>query len=101
MRGAIAQAWRKKQICHVHVGFEDIFAVQQHLTFGAVSGIQRVPAVQHPQQRRLAAAGRPDQHAELAVADVEPDALDRLEAARIGLGYISQRDACHLISLSR
>ena len=34
----------------------------------------------HPQQRRLAAAGGADQHAELAVADVEVDALDGLEA---------------------
>ena len=39
----------------------------------------------HAQQRRLAAAGGADQHAELAVADLEVDALDGLEAARIGL----------------
>ena len=33
----------------------------------------------HPQQRRLAAAGGADQHAELAVADLEVDALDGLK----------------------
>ena len=35
----------------------------------------------HPQQRGFAAAGGADQHAELAVADLEADALDGLEAA--------------------
>ena len=35
----------------------------------------------HAQQRGLAAAGGADQHAELAVADLEVDALHGLEAA--------------------
>ena len=39
----------------------------------------------HPQQRGLAAAGGADQHAELAVGDLEADALDGLEAVWIGL----------------
>ena len=36
---------------------------------------------QHAQQRRLAAARRPDQHHELAILDVEADAVDDLGAA--------------------
>ncbi len=55
----------------------------------------------HPQQRGLAAAGGADQHAELTVADLQADALDRLKTAWIGLGYISKRDARHLTSPSR
>ena len=49
----------------------------------------------HAQQRGLAAAGGADQHAELAVADVEIDALDGLEAAGIGLADVAQRDVSH------
>ena len=37
----------------------------------------------HPQQRRLAAAGGPHQDHELAVGDIERDAVDRLDAAGI------------------
>ena len=43
----------------------------------------------HAQQRGLAAAGGADQHAELAIADLEVDALDGLEAAGIGLADVS------------
>ncbi len=43
----------------------------------------------HAQQRGLAAAGRADQHAELAVADLEVDAFDRLEAAGVGLADVA------------
>jgi hypothetical protein len=43
----------------------------------------------HTQERRLAAAGRADQHAELAVTDVEIDALDGLEATGIGLADVA------------
>src|SRR5207244_9752008 len=44
----------------------------------------------HAQQRGLAAAGGADQHAELAVADLEIDALDGVEAAGIGLADVPQ-----------
>ena len=55
----------------------------------------------HPQQRGLAAAGWADQDAELAVANLEADALDGLEAARIGLADIAEGYAGHLTSPSR
>ena len=54
----------------------------------------------HPQQRGLAAAGGADQHAELAVADLQADALDRLKAARIGLADVL-RERTLAISLLR
>src|SRR4051794_13016833 len=49
----------------------------------------------HAQQGGLAAAGGADQHAELAVADVEIDALDGFEATGIGLADIAQRYVSH------
>ena len=39
----------------------------------------------HPQQGRLAAAGRTDKHDELAVGDIDGDAFDGLHIARIHL----------------
>ena len=41
----------------------------------------RLEAGDHPQDRALAAAGRADQHNELAVADLEVDAVDDLQLA--------------------
>src|SRR5260370_4503366 len=52
-------------------------------------------ACDHPQQRGLAAAGGADQHAELAVADLEVDALDGLEAAGVGLADVAEGDISH------
>ena len=43
----------------------------------------------HAQQRGFSAAGRADQHAECAVADLEIDALDGFEAADIGLADVA------------
>ena len=47
------------------------------------------------QQRGLAAAGRADEHHELAVADLEADPVDRRDAVREPLGHVSQADAAH------
>ena len=41
----------------------------------------RLEAGDHPQDRALAAAGRPDEDDELAVADLEVDAVDDLQLA--------------------
>src|SRR3546814_16766684 len=49
------------------------------------AGAHGLQAGDHPQQRGLAAARRPDQHDELAVGDLQVDAVDRLEAVRVDL----------------
>ena len=54
---------------------------------------------QHSQQRRLAAAGRPDEHHEFAVVDVEADAVDDLGRA-IGLLDVLECDGRHFVSSS-
>ena len=46
------------------------------------------------QQRALAAAGRADQHGELAVADLEVDAADGVEGAVV-LVQAADLDVCH------
>ena len=51
-------------------------------------------AGEHPQQRRLAAARRADQHHELAVGDVDRDAVQHLERA-VGLADVADRDGAH------
>ena len=48
----------------------------------------RLEAGDHAQRRRLAASGRPDQHQEFAVLDLEVEVPDRNMAARIGLVHI-------------
>ena len=46
----------------------------------------------HPQRRRLAAAGRADEDQELAVGDVEVELLDGLGPVREPLGHLVERD---------
>src|SRR5262249_2471961 len=49
----------------------------------------------HPQERRLAAPGRADQHHELALADVEGDLVHCENAVRIDLRDLVELDAPH------
>ena len=51
-------------------------------------------ACDHPQRRRLAAAGRTHQHHELMVGDIEIDAADRLDLV-IALHNLTQRNVSH------
>ena len=50
----------------------------------------------HPQQRRLSAAGRTDKHDELALLDIQIDAMDDIHRA-VGLADILQLQPCHVI----
>ena len=54
----------------------------------------------HAQQRRLAAARRTDQHAELAVGDLDVDAADHVRRSE-PLVHCADGDACHVASSSR
>ena len=54
----------------------------------------------HPQQRRLAAAGRADQHAELAVGDRDVDAADHVRRAEVLL-HRPNVDGRHRLRLPR
>ena len=60
---------------------EDALAVEQDLAGGALARVQRVDAVEHAQQGRLAAARRPDQRGDALFRHIERDVLDRAEVA--------------------
>ena len=47
---------------------------------------------EHPQRRRLAATGRPDEHHELAVGDLEIEGVDRFGAVLVALGDRGEGD---------
>jgi hypothetical protein len=60
----------------------DVAVARAHVGDVAVAdadraGIERLEAGEHAQRRRLARARRPDEHEQLAVADVEVEAVDR------------------------
>ena len=67
----------------------DAGPVEQHVAGGGV-----LKPGDDPQQRRLAAAGRADEDTELAVLDIEIDALDHFGLAE-GLGDAAERERAH------
>jgi hypothetical protein len=58
------------------------------------AGVDLLEPGEHPQQRRLAAARRADQHHELAVRDVERNAVDDFRASK-SLLDVAERDGRH------
>src|SRR5262249_38500479 len=60
---------------------EDVLAVEQYLALGALARIEVVHAVEHAQQRGLAAAGRTDERRHLLLVERKRDALQRLALA--------------------
>jgi chemotaxis methyl-accepting protein methylase len=108
--GAIGAAQLQAEghvLAHRHVRVQRI-ALKHHCDV-AVLGLQVVDhlvgdqhvaagdffqASEHAQQRALAAARRADQHHELAVGDLEADAVDDLDLA-VGLVDVAKADRCH------
>ena len=66
---------------------DDVLAVEQDLALGRL-----LEAADHPQRRRLAAAGRAEQREELALADHQVDPLDRGDDAATGLEVLGDAD---------
>ncbi len=79
----------RRLLGHVHV-------VDQHRAVGDV-----LEAGDHPQERRLPAARRAHEHDELAVGDVQGEAVDGLDAVREDLRDLVDVDSAHAISSVR
>ena len=71
----------------------DDLTVDHHLPGG-----DRLESGDHPQRGRLPAAGRPDEHDELAVGDLEVEVGHRLRAVGIDLRQALERDLGHRLS---
>ncbi len=94
-------------VAHRHVRIQrvvlehhrDVALFRQHVVDDAsadrdLAGADLLEPGDHPQQRRLAAAGRADQHRELAVGDVDVDAVDDVRRAKV-LFDATYRDLRH------
>ena len=69
----------------------DDAAVDQDVAAGDV-----LQAREHAQQRALAATRGADEHDELAVGDVEAQAVQHLDLA-VGLANVAKGDGCHVV----
>ena len=65
------------QPVHRVLRVEHVLAVEQHFAARFLLRVQRVDAVEHAQQGRLAAAGRPDQRGHALFRDLQVDVLHR------------------------
>src|SRR5262249_3092262 len=74
----------------------DVGLADEHPALGDV-----LEARDHPEERRLPAARRPDEHHELAVADVEAHRVDRADAVRVDLRRAVEPDAAHQAEAKR
>ena len=68
------------QQVHVHAAV-NVLAVQRDAALDAAVGDEVVHAVERFQQRRFAAAGRPDERGDFAALNVEVDAVQGVECA--------------------
>jgi hypothetical protein len=79
--------------------------VDDPVTDGELALCDLFETCHHPQQCRLPAAGRPDEHDELAVLDVDVHVVDGACSTRIHFPNVVERDRSHVIppgkSLSR
>ena len=54
----------------------------------------------HPKRGRLAAAGRADEHHELAVANLELEIGDGARTVAVALRHVVELDVCHACPLN-
>jgi hypothetical protein len=66
---------------HILLRPDDVVAIEHHLALGALLRIQLEHPVEHTQQRRLAAARRPDEGRDLLLCNFKVDVLQRMELA--------------------
>ena len=76
---------------------QDVCAVEHHLAFGPLVGIEVVHAVENPQQRRLSATGGTDEGCDLAVIERQRDVFQRKVRAVVEL-QIPDRDTLGALS---
>ncbi len=81
---------RHRDVALAGAEFVDAFAVEADLTVGRI-----LQARDHPQDGALAAAGRAEQDAELAVVDVEVDVAHRNVTVVEDLAHIVELNARH------
>jgi hypothetical protein len=79
----------------------DVAVLRRHVVDHAIADGQRaaadlLQASHHPQQGRLATAGRADQHHQLAIGDLEGGVLHRDLAVVIDLAHTLQLHFCHI-----
>ncbi|KAG1254300.1 hypothetical protein G6F65_017099 [Rhizopus arrhizus] len=79
----------------------DVAILRRHVVDHAIADGQRAAAdlfqpSHHPQQGRLATAGRADQHHQLAIGDLEAGVLHRDLAVVIDLAHTLQLHFCHI-----
>src|SRR6266404_613148 len=67
----------RPQQVQVEPGFENVLAVEQHLTLGALTGIEIVHPIENAKQRRLAAARGTDEGGRLVGVERQADALGK------------------------
>ena len=78
----------------------DVAVARRHVVDDALADADRalgdrLEAGEHAQRSRLAAAGRPDEHHELAVRDVEVEVVDGTDATVVDLGDVLEGDRGH------
>src|ERR1700716_3279855 len=66
------------QQIEIKLGIKHVGGIQHDLTGRALTGIEIVHAIEDPQQRRLAAAGRPDEGSDAMGTEREIDVLQRM-----------------------
>jgi hypothetical protein len=79
----------------VHLRAQQVLAVEEDLALGALLGIELEHAVEGAQQRRLAAARRPDERGHALLGDLEVHVLEGAEAAVVEV-EVAHADADHV-----